>query len=96
MGDTGDDFNAMRAATQGRHADWKVRNLLALQNTTLIFQQVNRGETLLFRESSKPQAYKDRVQCRLCSLFKRCAVHEGLLLRCPAWEKPRNQKQQSR
>lgn len=55
MGDMGDDFNAMQAATQVRHADLKVRNLLALQNTTLIFKQVNQGETLLFREANKPK-----------------------------------------
>lgn len=31
---------------------------------------------------------KDRVECRICFLCGRCAVHDGLMMRCPACEKP--------
>jgi len=55
MGDMADDFAAMKAHRQQQHADWKSRNLAALNASSVIFTVTNSGETLLFRESGKPK-----------------------------------------
>lgn len=39
---------------------------------------------------------KDRVECRICFLCGRCAVHDGMMMRCPACEKPRGMQHDPR
>lgn len=55
MGDMADDFAAMKAHRQQQHADWKRRNMMALNRAVAgRFTSTNYGETLCFRESGKP------------------------------------------
>ena len=56
MGDMGDDFGAMQAAKQKRHADWKRRNMEILSASGAVFTVTNNGETLLFRMTGFPRA----------------------------------------
>jgi len=55
MGDMGEVFSAMRAATKQRHADWKKANMEILGASGAIFTVTNCGETLMFRMSGKPK-----------------------------------------
>lgn len=55
MGDMGDDFAAMKAHTQARHAEWKQKNMAVLGESGAIFTVTNHGETLLFRQPGKPK-----------------------------------------
>lgn len=59
MGDMADDFAAMKAHRQTRHANWNRRNMEILNRRSdeggLVFAVTNAGETLLFRERGKPK-----------------------------------------
>jgi len=55
MGDMGDDFAAMRAHTQAKHAEWKEKNMRILSDSGAIFTVTNNGETLLFRMTGYPK-----------------------------------------
>lgn len=55
MGDMGDDFAAMKAHTQAKHAEWKRKNMDVLSNSGAIFTVTNNGETLLFRQTGYPK-----------------------------------------
>jgi hypothetical protein len=56
MGDMGDDFAAMKAHTQAKHAEWKQKNMRVLSESGAIFTVTNTGETLLFRMAGYPKA----------------------------------------
>jgi len=72
MGDMAEDFAAMKAHRQRQHADWKERNLAALNASAVIFTTTNNGETLLFRESGKPKVdfYPSTGRWRVAGLTK--------------------------
>lgn len=55
MGDMGDDFAAMRAHRQAKHAEWKERNLETLLRSKLTLTIKSGGESVLFREPGKPK-----------------------------------------
>lgn len=56
MGDMADDFAAMRAHKQERHAMLKRRNIMLLNlRVAGRFKSTNYGETVLFREPGKPK-----------------------------------------
>lgn len=55
MGDMGEVCNAMRAATQQRHADRKERNTETLLRSNLTLTIKSGGEVILFREQGKPK-----------------------------------------
>lgn len=55
MGDMGDDFNAMRAHKQARHAEWKQKNIETLLRSSHTLTINNNEETVLFREAGKPK-----------------------------------------
>lgn len=50
-----DDFNAMRAARQQRHQEWKASNTATIAASGIRFVSRNDGESLLFRETGKPR-----------------------------------------
>ena len=54
MGDMADDFNAMRSARQSRHAEWKEKNMKALESSGVRYRATNSGETVLFRAPQSP------------------------------------------
>lgn len=72
MGDMGDDFRAMQAGKQVRHAKWKQDNMTVLSGSGTIFTVTNEGETVLFREPSKPKAdfYPSTGRWRVAGLKK--------------------------
>jgi hypothetical protein len=55
MGDMGEDFRAMQAGKQARHAEWKQMNMAVLSDSGAIFTVTNSGETLLFRMTGYPR-----------------------------------------
>lgn len=55
MGDTADDFAAMKAHTQAKHAEWKERNTETLLRSNLTLTIKSGGEVILFREPGKPK-----------------------------------------
>lgn len=55
MGDMADDFAAMNAHRQERHAEWHRKNMEALNTSGHKFKETNYGETILFREPGKPK-----------------------------------------
>jgi hypothetical protein len=55
MGDMSDDFAAMKAHTQAKHAEWKQKNMNVLSNSGAVFTITNNGETLLFRMTGYPK-----------------------------------------
>jgi hypothetical protein len=55
MGDMGDDFAAMKAHTQAKHAEWKRKNMAVLSDSGAVFTVTNGGETLLFRQTGYPR-----------------------------------------
>lgn len=56
MGDMGDDFAAMSAARQRRHAVWKEKNTAILNAGGFVYTVANNGESFLFRTVGKPKA----------------------------------------
>lgn len=55
MGDMAEDFAAMKAHRQQKHADWKERNTEILLRSNLTLTIKSGGESILFRESGKPK-----------------------------------------
>lgn len=54
MGDMADDFAAMKAHTQAKHAEWKRKNTEILNASGIVFR-VASAETYVFREPGKPK-----------------------------------------